>query len=160
MWAVIALWSAGLSAQTNDAWPAADRPIADYLSTAIAASTVVVDASHALYLGHQSGHTWTAMWCESLKLGGANGAALVLKHFFPEERPNGVDAQSFPSEHTANALAATGWSWQASIPVAASVGYLRTAANWHWWRDVGAGTLLGLGSRYATRRIPACHALI
>jgi membrane-associated phospholipid phosphatase len=161
MLAVLALLLLAVSAQaqTNDAWPPADRPLADYLSTADLLTIAGIDVGHSVYVGHQQGTVWQALGCEGLKFGIANGVTLVLKHFIPEERPNGVDNQSFPSEHSANAFAATGWTWQASIPIAASVAYLRTAANWHWWHDVAVGAVIGLISRYAVTRIPACQGV-
>lgn len=149
-----------VQAQTVTALPAGTpRTIADYVSTIDVSAIVALDAGHALLVGRDTGHVWIAVGCEVLKFGTANGSALVLKYFIHETRPDGSDTQSFPSEHTANAFAATGWNMSISIPLAMAAGELRTAANRHWWRDVGAGALLGLGSRYLVTRIPQCRGV-
>ncbi len=146
--------------QTVTALPAGTpRTIADYVSTIDVSAIVALDAGHAVLVGRDKGQVWIAVGCEMLKFGTANGSALVLKAFIHETRPDGSDNQSFPSEHTANAFAATGWNASISIPLAMAAGELRTAANRHWWRDVGAGALLGLGSHYLVTRIPACKGV-
>lgn len=78
----------------------------------------------------------------------------VLKQTVHETRPNGRDEKSFPSGHAAVAFSAAQFMWmkggmEIGLPayVAASVvAYSRVRADEHYWRDVGAGALIGIAS--------------
>jgi len=78
-----------------------------------------------------------------------------VKKFTGEWRPNGSDALSFPSGHTANAFAAaeflrqeykevSPWYGVAGYVIAGATGYLRMYNNKHWLGDVAAGAGIGI----------------
>ena len=78
-----------------------------------------------------------------------------VKKFTGEWRPNGSDALSFPSGHTANAFAAaeflrqeykdvSPWYGVAGYVAAGATGYLRMYNNKHWLGDVVAGAGVGI----------------
>lgn len=79
-------------------------------------------------------------------------ATQVLKSSIRETRPNGEDAQSFPSRHAGVAFAAAHYlfkryGWEAGLPAyaaAALTGYGRVEAKEHYWKDVAAGALIGI----------------
>lgn len=78
-----------------------------------------------------------------------------VKKFTGEVRPNGADALSFPSGHTAAAFAAaefmrqeykdvSPWYGVAGYVMAGATGYLRMYNNKHWLGDVVAGAGVGI----------------
>jgi len=78
-----------------------------------------------------------------------------VKKFTGEVRPNGSDALSFPSGHTANAFVGaeflrleykdvSPWYGVAGYVVAGATGYLRMYNNKHWLGDVVAGAGIGI----------------
>jgi membrane-associated phospholipid phosphatase len=93
------------------------------------------------------------------------GTAYALKNIVREERPNGTDFHSFPSETTA--LAASGssflwrrYGWEYGLPATALtqfVSYSRVQAHQHRWYDTlaSSGIAMGysalLGTRYKER---------
>jgi membrane-associated phospholipid phosphatase len=89
------------------------------------------------------------------------GSAYLLKHVVHEERPDGLDDRSFPSDTAALAFAPAsymwdryGWQYGAPAYVAAAfVGYSRVESkNHHWW-DVAASAGMAWGfSRIVTSR--------
>jgi membrane-associated phospholipid phosphatase len=99
-------------------------------------------------------------WTGDLQAGGsmllAGGAAIGLKHLFPEERPDHSDRRSFPSAHSAQAFAAAAtlenrYGWKAGIPafaMATFVGVARVEARKHHWYDAVAGAAIGTGSGF------------
>ncbi len=174
----ILLSLATLSAQTAnaDAWPVAQRPIADYLSTAILAADVGIDVFNGVRreLGTTKSHelraVFTAVGCDGLKYGAVNGGALALKALLPRNRPDYQDphepdprGDSF-SEHTANAFAALDLdhsqkSFWITLAIAAVVMELRGGANKHDWPGRLEGLTLGVGSKLGVRLIPACKGV-
>jgi len=82
------------------------------------------------------------------------GTVYVLKNVIHEERPNGADNQSFPSDTTA--LAASGssflwgrYGWEYGLPATAVTGfvaYSRIQAHDHRWYDTVAS--LGISAAY------------
>ena len=82
------------------------------------------------------------------------GTAYVLKNVIHEERPNGADNQSFPSDTTA--LAASGssflwgrYGWEYGLPATAVTGivaYSRIQARDHHWYDTVAS--VGISAAY------------
>jgi hypothetical protein len=156
---LIVLMSLPLQAQTFDAWAPGSRHLADNLSTGVLAGTIGADVTQSLVTGHKQGKIWTAIGCEALKYGIGNGASISLKKLFPRMRPDGSDNQDSFSEHTMNATISTGWSYGFSVPVAVAVGYLRGAANRHDLVGVLEGAGLGVATRYAVTRIPACKGV-
>ena|ERR1700761_428403 len=93
------------------------------------------------------------------------GTAYALKNIVREERPDGSDFKSFPSETTA--LSASGssflwqrYGWEYGLPAAALtqfVSYSRVQARQHRWYDTlaSSGIAIGysalLGTRYKER---------
>ncbi len=93
------------------------------------------------------------------------GTAYALKNIVREERPDGSDFKSFPSETTA--LAASGssflwrrYGWEYGLPATALtqfVSYSRVQAHQHRWYDTlaSSGIAIGysalLGTRYKQR---------
>jgi membrane-associated phospholipid phosphatase len=81
------------------------------------------------------------------------GTAYALKNIVREERPNGADFQSFPSDTTA--LAASGssflwgrYGWQYGLPAFLTtqfVSYSRVQAHDHRWYDTLASSAIAAG---------------
>jgi membrane-associated phospholipid phosphatase len=94
---------------------------------------------------------WTELLAETVL---TVGTAYGLKQVVHEERPNGVDNQSFPSDTTA--LAASGssflwgrYGWEYGLPATLAtgfVGYSRIQARDHHWYDTVAS--LGISALY------------
>jgi membrane-associated phospholipid phosphatase len=91
------------------------------------------------------------------------GIVKTMKHTFKEERPDGSDAFSFPSGHTATAFTnasllfyeykdANIWYASSGFLFATATGFLRIANNKHYTSDVlagaGIGTAVGLAVSY------------
>jgi membrane-associated phospholipid phosphatase len=84
------------------------------------------------------------------------GTAFALKNIVREQRPNGADFHSFPSDTTA--LAASGssflwrrYGWQYGVPAMALtqfVSYSRIQAHQHRWYDTLASSGLAMGYGY------------
>ena len=84
------------------------------------------------------------------------GTAFALKNIVREQRPDGSDYQSFPSDTTA--LAASGssflwgrYGWQYGLPATALtefVSYSRVQARQHRWYDTLASSALAAGYSY------------
>ena len=89
------------------------------------------------------------------------GTVYALKNIVREERPDGSDFHSFPSETTA--LAASGssflwrrYGWEYGLPAAALtqfVSYSRVQAHQHRWYDTlaSSGIAVGYSSLLGTR---------
>jgi membrane-associated phospholipid phosphatase len=110
------------------------RAIADWTSTGLVGAQLAAD-------GWTSRHEWPHFAC---RVGLTVGAAELVKHTVPRQRPDGSDAMSFYSEHTALATVSSGWRLQVGIPVAIGSGYLRMAAGRHYASDVAFGALAGV----------------
>jgi len=84
------------------------------------------------------------------------GTAYALKQIVKEERPDGSDNQSFPSDTTA--LAASGssflwgrYGWSYGLPAFAAtqfVSYSRVQADKHHWYDTLASSAIAAGYAY------------
>lgn len=135
------------------AWAPEHRSLADGLSTGILAADAGAAAFQAIK-DWRAGEHKTA-WRLACSGGLAFGTATALKYAIHEDRPNGVDARSFPSGHSALASALSGWNFTVGVPAAALVGILRVNANWHHlYKDVMPGWAIGAGAQ------AACSALI
>lgn len=88
-----------------------------------------------------------ALRCEALRVGLTIGIVEGVKRLVHRTRPDGSDDRSFYSEHAALAFVSTGWSVQASVPIAIGAGYLRVAAGKHYPSDIGIGAGAGLLAR-------------
>jgi membrane-associated phospholipid phosphatase len=85
------------------------------------------------------------------------GTVYALKQIVREQRPNGSDFHSFPSETTA--LAASGssflwgrYGWEYGLPASALtqfVSYSRIQAHQHRWYDTLASSAIAAGYSYA-----------
>jgi membrane-associated phospholipid phosphatase len=88
----------------------------------------------------------------------SEGLSFGLSHAIREQRPNGSDWHSFPSDSTAVAFSAASfmqirYGWDYGIPfyaLAAFVGYSRVEAKEHHWGDVLAGAFIGWGASELT----------
>jgi len=99
-------------------------------------------------------------WTGEIQLAKSTAATIattqILKYTVREGRPNqpaGESGESFPSGHTSAAFAGAaywqmryGWAIGAPMYAAASlVGYSRVNAKEHYWHDVIAGAVIGIG---------------
>ncbi|MBO9562604.1 MAG: phosphatase PAP2 family protein [Niastella sp.] len=91
----------------------------------------------------------------------SNSTVFSIKSLSKQTRPDGSDAMSFPSGHTANAFVAaefmrqeykdvSPWYGVAGYAVAATTGYLRMYNNKHWFSDVVTGAGIGIASTRLT----------
>ncbi len=87
-------------------------------------------------------------------------ATHALKILVGEKRPNGSNNASFPSGHTSASFQAAEflqlrYGYKYGIPaftLATLVGYSRVKAKEHYWHDVIAGAMLGIGFAYMVQR--------
>ncbi|HWA04071.1 MAG TPA: phosphatase PAP2 family protein [Rhizomicrobium sp.] len=113
-------------------------------------------------------HHWDWEGAEQLAVdtGLTVGTALILKEVVREQRPDGSDWHSFPSDTAALAFAPASflwdrYGWQYGAPaylVAGYVGYERVQSKQHHWYDVAASAAIGwtysrlITTRYRHRR--------
>jgi membrane-associated phospholipid phosphatase len=96
---------------------------------------------------------WTGMAQLAVSTGASVGTVYVLKHFIHEERPDGSDKKSFPSDTAALAFAPAQYLWQRygweyGVPAylaAGFVGYSRVESKQHHWWDVAASAVISIG---------------
>jgi membrane-associated phospholipid phosphatase len=76
-----------------------------------------------------------------------NGLSILsaegLKLLIHEERPDGSDRKSWPSEHAWLSAMNTGWSYKLSWTISLGAGAGRVVGNKHWPWDVASGLLIG-----------------
>ena len=85
-----------------------------------------------------------------------SGSALVMKRVINAPRPDGTDAESFPSGHTCFSFTGAelvrmeyGWGWGAgAYAVATAVAAMRWYNDRHWLSDLLAGAGLGILSAH------------
>lgn len=125
-------------------WPAANRPIADQLSNIPPYAAVALDSWHLFT--QRDDLTWKqALGCQALKAVITLAAVGILKKVVHRERFDHSDFNSFPSGHTAQTMAFSGWNYKVGVPMGAVVGALRNGAGKHYLTDVLAGAGIGLG---------------
>lgn len=97
---------------------------------------------------------WTGAKQAAFSTGAALAISQALKETIHETRPDGSDAKSFPSGHTAVSFAAAAtlqkrYGWQVGLPAhlaAAFVGLARVESDKHFVHDVLAGAAIGEAS--------------
>lgn len=119
-------------------WPS-HRTVAGHLSDGLVAAALAADTVSSW----RSHNRRRAFSCQVLRLGFTLGVAELTKRLVHRDRPDGSDAKSFFSGHTAAAMASAGWRVDVGIPIAVGAGYLRMAANKHYATDVLAGAAVG-----------------
>lgn len=103
---------------------------------------VVTSLGAAVYQAAKSEHPRRAFGCLALRESLANGAAVAVKAFVRERRPDGSDRKSFYSQHTTIAAAAVsspGWNIAFTLPIATG----RVVAKKHYAWDTAAGAGAG-----------------
>lgn len=132
----------GIAAEEQPlAWPA-HTDVADWTSTGLVGANIGLSLWKAR-------HSWEEVGCVALRTGITVGAAELTKVTVTRMRPDGSDSHSFYSEHTALAAANWGWNYRVGISFTLGTGYLRMAANKHYWTDV----LTGLAAGAAAHRL-------
>jgi membrane-associated phospholipid phosphatase len=141
---------------------ASETAQADTISTAgtgVAIALPVIAAGVSLYQDDRLGLAQLAV--DTLA---TVGTAEALKHIVHEERPDGADAESFPSATSALAFAPAQflwdrYGWEYGVPAYAAAifsGYSRVEAKDHHWYDVAAsaGFAFGFSKIFTTRYHP------
>jgi membrane-associated phospholipid phosphatase len=104
---------------------------------------------------------WTGVKELTVDTGLTVGTALILKQIVREQRPDGSNWHSFPSDTAALAFAPASflwdrYGWEYGMPAylaAGYVGYERVNSKQHHWYDVAASAAIGWGySRLITTR--------
>lgn len=146
LFVVVLATAAPVSAEDSAAW-SSHRAVADWISTGLVAGQIGADA----VMSWRAVDRKHAFGCQALRLGVTIGAAELSKALVHRTRPDGSDQKSFFSEHTALAIASSGWRVSVGIPIAFGAGYGRTAAGKHYLTDV----LVGAGVGALAQRL--CH---
>lgn len=148
---IVVIAAAPAAAQETNplAWPAEHRNLADQLSNATVAAAIT---AHTIANWNAPDRS-SALLRQGCALGVALGTTEIVKRAVRRPRPNGHDDLSFPSGHSAAAMASAGWKYSIGVPIAIGTGYLRNAANWHYITDTIGGHLIGLGSTAVCRWI-------
>lgn len=99
---------------------------------------------------------WEGVQQTALSIGTAGGIGLISKSLIDAERPDKSNNNSFPSNHSASAFSAATnlhirYGWKYGFPaygVAGLVAIGRVEADKHYWQDVIAGAVIGIGSAW------------
>jgi membrane-associated phospholipid phosphatase len=119
--------------------------IASWVTVLTAEAFDVWATAHADNLGR-------AITLHAVRIGVVEGSVFALKHYFPDARPCtpthtcGSDGEmsGFPSGHMALACSTFGGpSLSITLPLAGGTGLGRNLAGRHFWRQIGAGCLVG-----------------
>ena len=121
------------------AWRPAHRASAGHISDVLVWSNVVLDVVHSARADDKR-HAFLSQGC---RLGLTIGVTEVVKRSVGRLRPDGSDHMSFWSGHTATAMQAAGWRYSVGLPIAFGAGYMRMAADRHYFTDVAAGAGFG-----------------
>ena len=137
---IVFVASVASAQEPSPAWNTdGERHVADVISTSTVAASIAFDTWHSFRADNRK----VAFEQQALRMGATVLTTEVLKRVIHRRRPDGSDNYSFPSEHTALAVASTGWRFQVSFPLSLGSGYLRTAAAKHYPTDVLAGAGIG-----------------
>ncbi len=162
-------------------WSPRAAKLSDRLVTSL---TIAPLAVAAVGPGRERGGRVALMYAETMLLSG--GATALLKHTVERPRPftynddpridpalrlSGMGRRSFPSGHAAQSFAAMvflatvhgklqprgeGWVWAGCLGAAATVGWLRYEAGYHFPTDVLAGAAIGATAGWL---VPHLHEL-
>lgn len=127
------------------AWSVQHRHLAEFASNVTLWSTVAIDTWDAAHAAEPK----RALFTEGIRDGSVMALGVVVKVLVHRTRPCAPDCgvddphYSFWSGHTALAFASSGRRVQITIPLAASTGYFRIAADKHWLTDTLAGAGIG-----------------
>ncbi len=162
-------------------WSPGAAKASDRLVTSL---TIAPLALAAVGPGRERGGRVAIMYAETMLLSG--GATALLKHAVARPRPftynddaridpalrlSGMARRSFPSGHTAQSFAAMvflatvhgklqprgeGWVWAGCLGAAATVGWLRYEAGYHFPTDILAGAAIGATAGWL---VPHLHEL-
>jgi membrane-associated phospholipid phosphatase len=147
---LLLLSSVSLSAQVGTE-PGAWRPEHRKLADAIGTWTVVGQIGADTIASWRADDRRAAFIRQACRVAIGAGVPSLLKLVIHEERPDGSDDQSFPSQHTALATAAAGWQWSAGVSLSGFIGSSRVGANKHHWKDVAAGAGIGALAQWVCR---------
>lgn len=131
-------------AQNAFAWPESKRQIAETASNITVYTQLGLDTAHSWRSQDKS----KAFSCQAIRLGIALSTTEILKRVIHKERPDGSDFKSFPSMHTAVAMASAGWDFRIGVPIAIGTGIFRMGANKHDIYDVLGGAGIGYFSHW------------
>ncbi len=120
------------------------------VANAISWGTVLTQIGLDTYRSFKSDDKKKEFLQQGLRTGLTIGVSELLKYFIHEERPDGSDNKSFPSEHSAIGCTATslkksdGWQFGLSIGLAIGTPVGRVVAEKHHWWDTAVGCGIGL----------------
>lgn len=110
------------------------------ISDAAVAGQVLVETIHSW----RAPDRWDALQHQGCRTLVAWALSEGLKRLIDRERPNHADHKSFPSMHTALAVANSHYQPAIGASVAVTVAWGRQASGWHYGSDVVAGAGIGV----------------
>lgn len=117
------------------------------ISDGVVVGQIVTDVI-AAYRSDRRAH---ALKIEACRTAFVFGTTEIIKRLARRERPNKADRFSFPSAHTAHAVAHSDYSQPVGASLALTVAWGRQAGGWHYGTDVAVGAGLGWLSTRACR---------
>lgn len=128
--------------------PAPDRKYAEWSSDLTVAASLAADTWYSWKQPHRT----AAFTCQAIRDGTIVLVTELVKRLVHRERPNGVDALSFFSEHTAFAASATGgYGIGFVLPITLGTASGRIAGGDHWASDTVVGGAFGAVVGHYTR---------
>lgn len=89
---------------------------------------------------------------QGLRLGSTIGESELLKLLIHEDRPDGSDNRSFPSEHTSISSTSQGWNYKFGVTLTIGTASGRIVAKRHNWWDTLAGAGIGVMNDYLVNK--------
>lgn len=142
---VLVAWLAATSAAAQEPTPlrwGAHEQIPSRISDVLVGTNLALDGWHSFRAEDHA-----ERWAYVCRVGVAFGVGEVIKRLVARERPNGHDAGSFPSQHTAVSVATSGYRRPVGPSIAVAVAWGRQAGGWHYGSDVAVGAGIGLLAR-------------
>ncbi len=128
--------------------PAPDRKYAEWSSDITVAASLAADT----WYSWKSPNRRAAFMCQGIRDGVIIGVTEIVKRLVHRERPNGIDAFSFWSEHTALTASATGgYGIGFVLPMTLGTAAGRIAGADHWASDTVVGGTFGAMVGHYTR---------